>query len=278
MRTDGPAEEAEPVAVVGAGVMGAAIAQTLATAGFTVVCVDRSAEQLAAAQQAAESGRYGLARAVERGKLTSNDAAAARERLTFTDDLVAAVADARLVIEAIPEELELKLDLFAQLGPITGHHTVLASNTSGLPVAALGAAARCPERVLAWHWASPAQVRPFAEIAVTKRTAPWARELVVRFAERCGKRPVTLVENAREWGFVANRVFFAALREAERVRDEGLADEAAIDRLLCDAYAWPVGPFAVMRGASEGWGDGRAGTVGQLLAGSGPARAAEAAR
>ena len=263
-----PDNEAPVVAtatVVGAGVMGAAIAQVLATAGVEVTCVDRSETQLKTAERLVRTGRYGLDQAVERGKL---DAAAAREavaRLAFTTDLAEGVAHAELVIEAVPEDLAIKLDVFGQLGELTEPGTILASNTSGLPVVALAASARRHEVVLAWHWASPAQVSRFAEIAVTPRTDADTTARVVALAHRCGKQPVVITENPRTWGFVANRVFFAAVREAERVRDEGLATEAEIDALMRAAYAWPSGPFGVVRGATEGWGDQREGSVATLL-------------
>jgi 3-hydroxybutyryl-CoA dehydrogenase len=265
MPAHSPAEPVRSVAVVGAGVMGSAIAQVLAVAGMDVTCMDRSARQLTTAKVLLEDGRYGLRRGILRGKLTADAAAAALARVTFSDDLPTAVADVDIVIEAVPEDLDLKLDIFEQLGGCAPAHAILASNTSGLPVAALAAASRHPERVLAWHWASPAQVSRFAEIATTKKTAESVVTTVVALAERCGKQPVVIVENPRTWGFVANRIYFAAVREAERVRDEGLATEAQIDGLMRNAYGWPAGPFAVVKGATEGWGDDREGSVAALL-------------
>lgn len=242
------------IAVIGAGVMGSGIAQALATSGASVVCVDRSPDQLAAASGSIRWGRYGFERAVERKKISRDAADYALALIDFTDDLHSALRGANLVIEAIPEILELKLDLFQQLGHDADDQTVLASNTSGLPVAALAAAARRPEHVLAWHWASPAQIRPFAEIVRTPRTSQQSVDVVVDLALRCAKRPIVITENPKAWGFVANRIYIAAYREAQRVRDEGLATEVEIDNLLSDAYAWPTGPFATIKGATSGWG------------------------
>jgi 3-hydroxybutyryl-CoA dehydrogenase len=253
------------VVVVGAGVMGSAIGQVLAVAGLTVVCVDRSRQQLETAQHSMRAGRYGLERAAQRGKISVAEAEQALRRLTFSDDLEAAASHTDLVIEAVPEDLDVKLHVFERLGKAAAPRAVLASNTSGLPLAALAAASQRPERVLAWHWASPAQVSRFAEIATTPRTADWVVRAIVGLAEQCGKEPVVIAENPRAWGFVANRIFFAAVREAERVRDEGLASEQEIDTLMRNAYAWPSGPFGVVKGATEGWGDDRRGSVATLL-------------
>ena len=244
------------VVVIGAGVMGSGIAQTLATAGCSVVCTDLSREQLERAATRVVSGRYGFDRGVERGKLSEDEAAAAQHRLTFSTDLSAALAGASVVVEAVPEQLALKVELFGELGRRADPGTVLASNTSGFPIAALAAASGRAPLVLGWHWASPAPVQRLAEIAVTPVTDASAIAVVTDLARACGKNPVVVRENPQVWGFVANRVLMAALREARTIVDEGLASRADVDALLRDAYGWPAGLFAMMEGAAEGWGDG----------------------
>jgi 3-hydroxybutyryl-CoA dehydrogenase len=245
--------------------MGAAIAQTLATAGVSVALTDLSAAQLDQARQVMVGGRFGWKRATERNKITAAAAESARARLSFTTELEEALTGAVLVVEAIPEILATKLHLFRHLGDLTGPEVVLASNTSGFPIVALAEAARRHERTLGWHWASPGQVQPFAEIARTDETSDEAVNMVVALARRCGKNPVVIVENPSKWGFVANRILMAAVREAQDVASEGLATREQIDQLVCDAYGWPVGPFRVLVGASEGWGDERQGSVGSLI-------------
>src|SRR5262245_7344982 len=125
----------ESATVIGAGVMGSAIAQVLATAGLEVTCVDRDQKQLDEGRSAIEHGRYGLRRGVERSKLTEADAERALERLSFTTDLAAAVRRADIVVEAVPEDYDLKLDVFQQLDRVARPSTILASNTSGLSIA-----------------------------------------------------------------------------------------------------------------------------------------------
>ena len=252
----------ERVAVVGAGVMGAGIAQSLATAGVNVQLVDVSSAQLDEARRVVVEGRYGWERAVARNKISADDAAGARDRLLFTTDLAEAVDGASMVLEAVPEVLSTKLRLFRQLGSSTHPDVVLASNTSGFPIVALAEVADRPQRVIGWHWASPAQIRPFAEIVRTDQTATDTVDAVVELATRCGKNPVVVTENPLVWGFVANRIFVAAVHEAHRVVEEGLATREQVDQLVRDAYGWPAGPFGVVAGATEGWGDERKGAVG----------------
>ena len=243
------------IGVLGAGVMGAGIAQVCALAGETVVCYDVSPEALEAAPRHVVDGRFGLAGAVERGRITQSDANAAQRRLTFTASLDDA-ADVDLVIEAVPERLDLKIKLFCELDQLAKDEAVLASNTSGLPIIALSAATDRPDRVIGWHWASPAPVMRLAEIVVTPQTSQETIDVVCDAARRCGKNPIVVQDNPMQWGFVANRVYFAMVREAQRVVEEGIASRDDVDQLMMDCFRWPSGPFGMVRGAGSGWDDG----------------------
>lgn len=240
------------VGVLGAGVMGSGIAQVTATAGHPTVCFDPDAEARERGEDAVTTGRFGLERGVERGKLTPADADAARARLSFTDSFETAAA-ADVVIEAVPERLSLKVSVFRDLDAVAPAGTILASNTSGYPIAALAAATDRPASVIGWHWASPAPVMRFAEIVTTRDTAPETTETVVRVAAGCGKRPVVVRDADTAWGFVANRVYAAMLAEARRVVDQGVASAEDVDTLMMDCFGWPSGPFGMVRGASGGW-------------------------
>ena len=244
--------EIQSVGVIGAGVMGGGITQSLAQAGYDVVCTDISGEALETAQNDAAEGRFGLAGAVARGKIDAAAADAARERITWTDSFELA-ADRDLVIECVPEKLDVKLSIFRELDEASPEHAILASNTSGFPIAAMAGATRRPERVIGWHWASPAFVMKFSEIVVTDTTDPGVREQVMACASRCGKNPVVVRDNPLEWGFVANRIYFAMLREASRVVEEGVATDEEVNTLMVDCFRWPVGPFAMVKGAGSGW-------------------------
>jgi 3-hydroxyacyl-CoA dehydrogenase len=238
--------------VVGAGVMGSGIAQTLAQSGYDTVCCDVVEEVLEKARVEVVSGRYGLDRAVERGKLTREEADAAVARLHFSSSLED-VASRDLVIECVPESLDLKIKVFRDLDGLAGPDTILASNTSGFPVTALAAVTERPEKVIGWHWASPAPVMRFAEIVVTPSTGEDTTETVRQVATRCGKNPVVVQDFPTQWGFVANRIYFAMIREAQRVVDAGIASPEDVNQLMTDCFNWPVGPFAMIQGATSGW-------------------------
>ena len=240
------------IGVLGAGVMGAGIAQVTAAAGYETRCYDLSAEALAAARHHVTTGRYGLDSAVSRGKLTREEADAALARLTFTDAFDVA-ADADLVIEAVPERLDLKIRVFRDLDRVAPAATILASNTSGFPIQALAAATDRPDKVIGWHWASPAPVMKLAEIVTTRDTTDATTDRVREVAARCGKHPIVVRDTAMAWGFVANRVYFAMVAEARRVVDEGIATAEEVDQLMVDCFRWPAGPFGMVTGAGSGW-------------------------
>ena len=240
------------IGVIGAGVMRSGIAQTTATFGFETVCCDVAPAALEKARESVATGRFGLERAVERGKLTREQAEAAHARLTFTGEFEAA-ASCDLVLECVPERLDLKVRTLRQLDEAAPERAVLASNTSGFPIAALAAATGRPDRVIGWHWASPPVVMKFAEIVVTDATSEETRRIVCETAEACGKHPVVVKDAPMAWGFVANRIYAAMLREAARVVEEGVATHEQVNQLMVECYAWPVGPFAMVKGAGSGW-------------------------
>ncbi len=240
------------VGVIGAGVMGSGIAQVLATAGYATVCFDVDEAALERAQEHLTTGRYGMDRAVERGKLTREHADAALARLELSTSFEAA-ATADIVIEAVPEHFALKIRVFQDLDRAAPEATILASNTSGFSIAAIAAATARPDRVIGWHWASPAVVMRFAEIVRTRETADTTINRVREVALACGKNPIVVNDAETKWGFVANRVYFAALEEAKRVVDEGVATPVEVDQLMMDCFGWPTGPYTMVRGATAGW-------------------------
>lgn len=242
----------ERIAVMGAGVMGAGIAQVMAIAGHEVVGYDPSSEVIGTARAEVATGRFGLGGAVERGKLSREQADAALARITFSGDLDA-VATADVVIEAVPERLDLKIEVFRDLDRRCPASTILASNSSGFPIQALAAATERPDRVVGWHWASPAPVMKLAEIVRGPKTSDETVAVVERLAAAAGKNPVVVKDTAMAWGYVANRVYSAMIREALRVVDEGIADHGQIDRLMMDCFRWPSGPFGMVQGAGSGW-------------------------
>jgi 3-hydroxybutyryl-CoA dehydrogenase len=241
------------IGVLGAGVMGSGIAQVAATGGYETVCYDVDAGALDAGREHVTTGRYGLERGVERGKVTREQADAALERLTFTGSFDDAAAT-DLVVEAVPERLELKVRVFRDLDRASPDATILASNTSGFAISALAAATDRADRVIGWHWASPAPVMRLAEIVSTRETSDETVAAVRDVATACGKNPIVVKDNPMAWGFVANRVYFAMVAEAQRVVNEGIASADDVDQLMMDCFRWPTGPFGMVKGAGSGWG------------------------
>ena len=246
-------EAVEKVVVVGAGVMGAGIAQVMALAGCGVVACDIDAEVLEKSREDVEHGRFGVRGAVERGKVSAEEADAALGRLSFSQDRAEAVANADVVIEAVPERLDLKVRIFRELDAECPSHTILASNSSGYPVQALAAATDRPDKVVGWHWASPAPVMKLAEIVRCDATSDETVETVTRLAQQAGKNPVVIKDVANAWGYVSNRVYFAMIQEAQRVISEGIATHEQVDQIMMDCFRWPSGPFGMVRGAGSGW-------------------------
>lgn len=233
--------------------MGCGIAQVLATSGVSVRCFDTDAATVERAREWIQRGRFGLERAVTRGKLTSQRASDALERISFESSLDAAVTHCEIAIEAIPEDLGQKVRLFRDLDRLAPAGCVLASNTSGLSIAGLAAATNRPEAVIGWHWASPAQVQRLAEIVITPTTSQATVALIVTTAELCGKNPIIVTDQPRAWGFVVNRILASAFGAARSIVDEGVATPDQVDALLNDAFGWKSGLFGLTAGAASGW-------------------------
>ena len=223
------------VGVLGAGTMGAGIAQVAAEAGLGVLLHD----PLSAATERAQEriGGY-LARKVAKEQLSQEDATSALARIGSVGDLEAlGVAD--LVIEAIPEELELKRDAFRRLDAVAGDHTILATNTSSLSVARIAAATTRPERVLGMHFFNPVPLMTLVEVVAGPMSDPAITDSVAFLARQMGKTPVLAADTP---GFIVNRVQRAYYLEAFRIFEGGLAPLEAIDDAM-RGIGFRLGPF-----------------------------------
>ncbi len=244
--------ETEKIGVIGSGVMGSGIAQVMAIAGHPVVAYDLDPDVVAAAPALVAEGRFGIQGAVARGKMTESEAEAALDRIDFTTDRDAAAA-VDVILEAVPERLDLKIQLFRDLDQQCPEHTIFASNSSGYPVQALAVATDRPDRVIGWHWASPPPVMKLAEIVRAPQTSDETTETICRLAAAAGKNPVVIQDSAMHWGYVTNRVYGAMIREANAVVAEGIASRAEVDQLMVDCFRWPSGPYGMVSGATTGW-------------------------
>jgi 3-hydroxyacyl-CoA dehydrogenase len=240
--------------VVGGGVMGAGIAQALAVGGCAVTVRDLNEELIEKARATVTDGRYGLNRGVERGKTTREEADAALSRLTFTTAL-ADLKSVDLIIEAVPEDLDLKKKVFSELDGIAGATTTFASNTSGLSIADIATVVSDERRPLfiGMHWFSPAPVMKLVEIVRAETTAEETVQALESLCERIGKVSIRVKDAPGRYGFVANRIYFAAVREAQKVLEEGVASVEDINKAMVHGFNWPVGPLAMIEGATKGW-------------------------
>ncbi|WP_053205145.1 3-hydroxybutyryl-CoA dehydrogenase [Jiangella muralis] len=227
------------VGVVGLGTMGAGIAEVFARAGLDVVGVERDDAALAAGRGHLDTS---TGRAVKRGKLTADEQAALVGRIEFSTDL-AALAAADLVVEAVPERLELKRDLFGRLDGVVGAGTILATNTSSLSVTAISVAVSRPERVVGLHFFNPAPVQELIEVVRTVVTAPEVVDAVTGLARRLGKTPVGCGDRP---GFITNALLFGYLNRAAAMYESGHASREDIDAAMTAGLGYPMGPLALL--------------------------------
>jgi len=242
------------VGVIGGGVMGSGIAQALAVGGCRVTVRDLNEQLIEKSKQTIVEGRYGLERGVERGKTTREDADAALARLSWTTS-VGDLKDVDLVVEAVPEDLELKKKVFVELDSALKAGAIFASNTSGLAISDLNKAvseARRP-KFIGMHWFSPAPVMKLVEIVHAPETAEETVQALESLCQRSGKVSIRVKDAPGRYGFVANRIYFAAVREAQKVLEEGIASAEDINKAMVSGFNWPVGPLAMIEGATKGW-------------------------
>jgi 3-hydroxybutyryl-CoA dehydrogenase len=229
---------AKKLAVIGAGLMGAGIAQVSAQAGYEVVLRDVTDEALA-------RGRGGIAASYEKfvakGKLAAEDAEAALARITTTTDLDAA-ADADLVVEAVFENVEVKREIFRTLDRLVGDDTVLASNTSAIPITKIAAATQRPERVVGTHFFSPVPLMGLCELVRGHKTSDDTLARARRFAESTGK--TCIVVNRDVAGFVTTRLISALVVEAVKLYESGVASAEDIDTACKLGFGHAMGPLA----------------------------------
>ena len=231
-------DDLKTIGIVGAGQMGRGIAQVCATAGYHVLLVDVAELPLT---EALSKIQVGLERAVERGSLTDHQAG---EVLALIRPMVQLerLRDVPLVIEAIPEDLALKQELFAELNRICRPQTVLASNTSSISITKLGAASGRPDRVVGLHFMNPAPVMRLVEVVRGLETSQRTVDLAMELAKRLGKIPVVAKDVP---GFIVNRILIPMINEAVFALEEGVASAEDIDLAMTTGANHPVGPLAL---------------------------------
>jgi 3-hydroxybutyryl-CoA dehydrogenase len=227
------------VGIVGSGIMGSGIAETAAVSGFEVVLRSRNQSTADATIVAVEKS---LTRQVEKGKKTEAERDEALARVRATSDL-AALKDVDVVIESVIEDLAVKKELFAELDRITGDDTILATNTSTLPVIELAMQTGRPDKVCGIHFFNPAPVMELVELVRPLTASDETLAAARQFAEACGKTPVEVKDQA---GFIVNALLFPYLNNAVRLYELGVASVADIDTAMKGGCGFPMGPFALL--------------------------------
>jgi 3-hydroxybutyryl-CoA dehydrogenase len=227
----------QQVAVIGAGLMGAGIAQVAAVSGYDVILRDVTQESL---ERGLGSIRGSFAKFVEKGRMSEGDADAALGRITTTTELEA-VASADLVVEAVFEKIEVKTEVFRALDTICKDGAVLASNTSAIPITSIAAVTRRPEAVVGTHFFSPVPLMKLCEIVRGYKTSDDAIAVAREFAETVGKTVV--VVNRDVAGFVTTRLISALAMEAIRLVESGVASAEDIDIACRLGFGHAMGPL-----------------------------------
>jgi len=233
------ARQFSTVGVVGLGTMGAGIAEVFARTGLTVIAVDVDSDGLARGLGHLE---HSTARAVERGKLDEAGKAELLGRIS-TGTSLEALASCDLVVEAVPERMDLKASVFAELDRICPPDTVFASNTSSLSITEIGVHTGRPGKVVGLHFFNPTQVLKLVEVIRSVVTEPDVVTDVVELVERLGKTPVVIGDRA---GFIANALLFGYLNHAVRMYESRYATREDLDAAMRYGCGYPMGPLALL--------------------------------
>ncbi len=228
--------EVKRVGVIGAGQMGGGIAQVAAVAGFETVVMDRETDQVLACQKTHDKL---LARAVEKGRMTQDDADGAKKRLTYVTDM-RELAESDIVIEAVVENAEVKKKIFADLAQRFTDGQILATNTSSISITEIAAATDCPDRVIGMHFFYPVPVMKLVEVINGLGTDEKVTKRVIALAEAMGKTALPANDRA---GFVSNRVLMPMINEGFYAWMEGVAEPEAIDGIMKLGCNFPMGPL-----------------------------------
>lgn len=225
------------VGVLGAGTMGSGIAQVVAQSGDDVVLRDVDSELV---EDGIDRIQVSLEKGIEADQVTDQERIETLKRIEGTTDLSVAVGDADLVIEAVPEDITLKKEVFSTVESLIAPGTVLASNTSSLPLSELGSVLNDPSRLVGLHFFNPPPVIDLVEIVLAEQTNHTTRDFAVHFVEGLGKESIVISETP---GFASSRLGVVLSLEAMRMVEANVADPVAIDTAMVKGYNHPMGPL-----------------------------------
>jgi 3-hydroxyacyl-CoA dehydrogenase len=245
-------DDIKTVGVMGGGVMGGGIAESFIFNGYRAIVRDLNDDLIEKTRQTMIDGRFGLKGAVERGKMTQDDFDAAVGRLSFTKEITD-LRDVDLIVEAVPENLDLKKSVFSDLDRVVKPEAIFATNTSGFAISDLNKAVARRDRFIGFHWFSPAFIMKIIEVIYAPETSQDTLETMLELTRRLGKTPITVKDAPGKYGFVANRIYFAMVAEARKVLEEGIASDEDINAAMRLGFNWPAGPLEMVAGARKGW-------------------------
>jgi len=225
------------ICICGAGTMGSSIAQAVAQSGFYTLVYELNSAVLEKAKTGIEKNLQSL---TEKGKIAKGEKEKILQRLHFTDDIQACLAD--VFIEAIVEKAEIKIGLFNQLAELNHSECIFASNSSSLSISKIAEKVQCPERVIGMHFFNPATIMKLVEVVTTPFTNTTTTETILALAKQMGKTPVLCKDSP---GFIVNRVARPFYIESLRLVEEGLTGFLQIDALM-EASGFKMGPFKLM--------------------------------
>lgn len=228
------------VGVIGAGTMGAGIAQVSALAGYKTVLYDVTPEGL---EKALVRLKQSVQKGIEKQKYPETALSDLEQNLSLSENIYELGENLDLIIEAAPEDIQLKQELFQKLDDVCPNETCFASNTSSLSITALGAATKRPEQVAGLHFFNPVPQMKLVEVIQGKETAETLVQQLMAFAKSLGKTPVKANDTP---GFIVNRVARSFYGEAFRLLNERVADVSTIDAIMREEGGFPMGPFELM--------------------------------
>jgi 3-hydroxybutyryl-CoA dehydrogenase len=231
-------EKNRRIGVAGSGTMGSGIAQVLAQTGYPVVLLDSMPEAL---DRAAATIQKSLERLVKKGTLGAEQVPGILERIMRTTKLEV-LREAQLIIEAVPEDIEVKKDVFARLDEVVGPDCIFASNTSSIPITELAATTNRPDRVIGMHFMNPVPVMSLVEVIRGLATSEETSAAIERLTRELGKTPVVVQDYP---GFISNRVLMPMINEAVYCLMEGVAEREDIDTVMKLGMNHPMGPLTL---------------------------------
>jgi 3-hydroxybutyryl-CoA dehydrogenase len=247
-------EDVRHIGVVGGGVMGGGIAQVHAAAGYRVTIRDISDQIIEDTRNSLVEGKWGVKRAVEKGKMGFDAAVQVIDNISYTTK-VEDLADCDFIIEAVPENLELKQKVFAELDKIVKPEAIFTSNTSGIVIQEIAepVSDKRKEQFVGMHFSNPVPVMSMCEVITTPQASQETIDTVVGVA-KAAKRAVCMVKDTPGTrGFILNRVFAAAAREARKIVEDGIATPEDVDKAMITGRNWPAGFFGNRGGIGKQW-------------------------